>query len=696
MSKHISQAIFRPKAFPGESPGSILLRFSGAVFEKPTTALSAFGLNDGELCQLMRKFWRGDTTILSQIADLSDWQLEPYVLAKSNSRCHRDWMSTRHVSVCPDCAQEGHLPVTHDLKTVDTCAKHGLKLLTHCPHCTKPISWSRPSLTHCKCFKPLDSRIKASQNSLRFAKKVDELVQSRGEKAIDNLMLAKKVLSTRYQLSSDSAAEIALELHDGNTQSLSVFMGRFVQGHPSLNIRAVIAPISDLLSDFGISEDDFIARVAQKQPRLKAAYLPQSYYLTRTELMYALQTTTRVTSDLWTKNLHSQQVDGKGVELASLLTFYAHFVGDSAIQPQGNHRTLRELQAATKKPYSHFVSGIIDGNYKAVTAIQESGLPDVKIEFDLSTRDSIPTGYLTQRETEAYLHLYGVAVTSARQAGLLRAKAQPDRWNRYLYERSSVDHFMKNYVTCGQLAKQLSTSAKPLKRKLEYLGINPISGPDIDGTTLYIFATKSIKGLTKAQLAIAEREYRGVGRKGADAPRPDKRRWMTAKDVTSLLQVSNQKLKYLTRVTPLVEGVPETSSSKATRYFKRDSAEKAKAFIDSLVPIDELVRSTGLSRQKLLRRIRLLIRDAVITINKTNFVTPNDAQRFLSHSRDYWCADTAAEFLGCKRFDINNWRKMGVLDAIPPTDRNFVGTPHLYLRTEIEKFRRYQQHIPPR
>lgn len=696
MSKHISQAIFRPKAFPGESPGSILLRFSGAVFEQPTAALNAYGLSDGELCQLMRKFWRGDTTILSQIADLSNWELEPYVREKSLSRCHRDWMSTRHVSVCPECAKEGYLPVTHDLKEVDTCAKHSLTLLTHCPHCTKPISWSRPSLTHCKCFKPLDSRIEASQNSLRFAKKIESLVQGRDEKAIDNLLLAKKVLSTRYQLSSDSAAEIALELHDGNTQSLSVFMGRFVQGHPPLSIRAVIAPISDLLSEFGISEDDFITRVAQKQPRLKARHLPHSFYLTRTELMYALQTTTRVTSDLWEKNLYPQQVDGKEVELASLLAFFGHFVSDREIQHQGNHRTLRELQAATNKPYSHFVSGIIDGNYKAVMAIQESGLPEVKIEFDLSTRDSTPTGYLTQRETEAYLHLYGVAVTSARQAGLLRAKAQPDRWNRYLYERSSVDHFMKNYVTCGQLAKQLSTSAKPLKRKLECLGINPVSGPDIDGTTLYIFATKSIKGLTKAQLAIAEREYKGAGRKGPNERRLDRRRWMTAEEVTSLLQVSSQRLKYLTRVTPLVEGVPETPSSNSTRYFKRDSVKRAKAFIDSLVPIDELASSTNLSRHKLLRRIRLLIRDAVITINKTSFVTPDDAQRFVSHSRDYWCADTAAKFLRCKRFDINNWRKIGLLNAIPPTDKNFVGTPHLYLRTEIEKFRRYQQHIPPR
>ena len=684
MTKDVRQAIFRPKARPGESPGSLLLRFSGAIFEQPASALRAYGLSDGEITHLMRKCWRGDTQLLSKIADLSDWKLESFIQEKANSRDHREWMSTRKVSVCPGCADECFLPAIHDLKNVDTCAKHGLTLLTHCPHCSKAISWSRPSLTHCKCLKPLNHRIPASKNSIRLSKKVEELVRDSNSKAIDNLLSFKNVLSYRYQLPSVVAADITLELTDGNMQPLVVAMGRFAQGHKQLNIRAIIAPIRTLLSCFGVSDNEIIARIAQRRSRLKPVELAESFYLNRKELTYALQTTSRSTPDIPGRKFSSGRKSREVISLTSLLDFYGHFSSKITNQGYDNGRTLRELQAATKKPYSDFVSGIVNGTYKPTTAIGESGLPSVIMNYDLSSREGVPTGYLTQRETEAYMELYGVAVTSARQAGLLHAKAQPDRWNRYIYKRGDVDFFMRNYVTCGQLAKRFSTSAKPLKRKLEYLGINPVSGPEIDGTTLYIFAIKDVSHLTKAQLDIAENEYTGVGRKGPEAQRLDEKRWMATKEVISLLQVSSQQLQYLTRVTPLVEGVPETPSPKTTRYFKRDSAKKAKRFIDSLVSIDELARSTNLSRNKLLRRIGQLFKGAVITINKTSFVTPDHAQRFVSHSRDYLCADTAAEFLDCKKSDINNWRRMGLLNAIPPTDENYVGTPHLYLRKDIE------------
>ncbi len=687
MRKMATDLVFRPKGRSNESPGSILLRFSGAIYEQPTTVLQAQGIDVRDLADLVRQFWRGDTQVLAQIADLSEWNLLPAIQEKATGRSHRDWLSANAASVCPQCAADGLLPASHDVREIDTCTLHGLQLLTYCPHCEERISWSRPSLTHCKCHKALDKLIPASQSSSQFAQAIENFLQNNQESDITRLIFHRRLLMERYGLTAEIAAEATLELMKYNTDMLTRSMARFSLGHPKLNIRAVIAPLKPIFEALDIDSSEMISKILLKRTQVKAWSLPDTYYLTRKDLIFALQTTPKTTNEILSSHFKSYNNDLRRISLEAAETFFNHLETTNIAIVSNNYPTLQEIHAATKKPYSELVGAIIAGQYKPTSSMGEFGLASIRIDYELGTGRDIPEGFMTQREVECFTNLYGVAITAARESGLLKASTQPDRWNRYLFKKADIEHFIQNYITCGQLAKRLATSPKTLKKKLEYLGIVPVCGPDIDGTALYIFKSSVVAGLTKSQLRLAEEHYNGAGRKGPSERSLNTEFWMSASEVIEFLNVSGNQLTYMTRKTPLVEGKPEFAPA-TKRYFKRDSVIKTKSFIQTLVTIDALSESTHLGRKRVLRRLKSLIKDVVVVINNIDYVPFEEAERFKAHCRDYWCSQTASEYLDCSRFDINNWRRLGQLDPIPSTDPNYIGTPHLYLKEQIVEFRR--------
>lgn len=97
------------------------------------------------------------TLILRRQADsLSDLRGPIANLAQLNApdKGHlpiRYW-NTRKPKFCPNCLGESaHWKASWDLVFTVACEKHGLLLLDQCPKCQKPLSWDRPHLTKCTC-----------------------------------------------------------------------------------------------------------------------------------------------------------------------------------------------------------------------------------------------------------------------------------------------------------------------------------------------------------------------------------------------------------------------------------------------------------------------------------------------------------------------------------------------------------------
>lgn len=79
----------------------------------------------------------------------------------------RYW-NTRRPRFCPCClAESPHWRASWDLVFTVACDEHGHQLHDQCPQCQKPLSWDRPHITKCACG--FDLREAAAESAPEFA-----------------------------------------------------------------------------------------------------------------------------------------------------------------------------------------------------------------------------------------------------------------------------------------------------------------------------------------------------------------------------------------------------------------------------------------------------------------------------------------------------------------------------------------------
>ena len=89
----------------------------------------------------------------------------------------RYW-NTRRPRFCPCClAESPHWRASWDLVFTVACDKHGHQLHGQCPQCQKPLSWDRPHITTCACG--FDLREAATENSPELAMQLAREIELR-------------------------------------------------------------------------------------------------------------------------------------------------------------------------------------------------------------------------------------------------------------------------------------------------------------------------------------------------------------------------------------------------------------------------------------------------------------------------------------------------------------------------------------
>jgi hypothetical protein len=89
----------------------------------------------------------------------------------------RYW-NTRRPRFCPCClAETPHWRASWDLVFTVACDKHGHQLHDQCPQCQKPLSWDRPHITTCACG--FDLREAAAESAPEFAMQLAREIELR-------------------------------------------------------------------------------------------------------------------------------------------------------------------------------------------------------------------------------------------------------------------------------------------------------------------------------------------------------------------------------------------------------------------------------------------------------------------------------------------------------------------------------------
>jgi hypothetical protein len=305
----------------------------------------------------------------------------------------------------------------------------------------------------------------------------------------------------------------------------------------------------------------------------------------------------------------------------------------------------------------------------------------------MKSNNDAPKGYMTLSSVVAQLDSYEEAVRGARDAGLLPATHQRSCNNRYLFAENDVEDFHKKYALIGELARETQYQPMRLSDRLRELGVIPVAGPFEGNSPVSIFRRSDINDADlKGALKITNYATNS-GRKPKSTSRFDSETWATGQEVAAELDIPLAQLHRITRHDLLVKGVPRVRGSQRRYYYRRDSVETTKDFLNKAVDINDLSKQLNTNRKKLISRYLYLLKAEPIKVGSKSLVPEKDANTLLSHYRNYLDAQAAATYLSTTRHQIGNWKKASRITPIPPDDDNYIRSPQLFRLSDITRLK---------
>ncbi|PZR12907.1 MAG: hypothetical protein DI532_12110 [Azospirillum brasilense] len=120
--------------------------------------------------------------------------------------------------------------------------------------------------------------------------------------------------------------------------------------------------------------------------------------------------------------------------------------------------------------------------------------------FGRTRRDTIDEGMISFKDVLGRLGVTRNSVSEMMSAGLFEG-IDPDgrqRQGNRLVPLSAVIYFERNYILLPEIARRMGVPWQRLAKRLEDLGMIPVSGPQVDGRTRLVFRRNEAEAVIKA------------------------------------------------------------------------------------------------------------------------------------------------------------------------------------------------------
>lgn len=290
---------------------------------------------------------------------------------------------------------------------------------------------------------------------------------------------------------------------------------------------------------------------------------------------------------------------------------------------------------------------------------------------------------------EVAKHL-GIGVTNTHfliAKGIVKIRRQAVKGHYDLrISKSAVDLFNSTYVLPAKLARQFDTTSTRLTNLLISHGVNPISGPKVDGGKQYVFRKTDIKQIDLGAIWRAS--------ESEQISRLNERKLIDARHAAKILDTDESSVLDLAErgILKLHRHVPSSRHKADGPFFSMFTIEKYKArTVDysGLVSFTVAAEMLGVSVATLYRYIpKKLLQVALDEGEGRRYSRLKDVERFIEDRNNlrqqYITTAEVASICKVSKNSVNAWVGAGLLKPVsgPRTD----GLVHrLYLRSDVEK-----------
>ena len=552
--------------------------------------------------------------------------------------------------VCPMCIAEKRVPEADwDLVLHTACTHHSLRLVTHCPACTKPLQWHRSQVGCCPCGFELQNCSPTSVGkALRFGDQ-QELMRVA-------VLVAFELADAAGTLRLDALRELPIEALD--TKVLVAANA----------LRAGRENLSALLRSIAKRRAEQNAALGQRWPLLP--------------VLMGVKDETAV-SDWLRANVEGLSDHTGGAELSIETLSLAETavlldVSEHVVKQRCTTGQLRKLADRTGQTPMLICARSI------AAYLREPSPPAAPQQV------ALPDGLVTVTEAASQLNIYPDAIRRVIKAGLLTG--QKGVGTQVLLRSESLRHCQLEYVFVKELAAAWATNHTNLAERLMAVGIQPVSGPSIDGGLVYLFRRAEVNDEVRQSVCSLTGYATRAGRKLAGKQEKQLAGYLTAQQVADDLGISTQQVARLVANGHLEESRPDGITSNRRYISERALATYRDRFHDNrdLLTMEQAAAELELTVAQVNTRYLMTGELRVVTDGITRYVLRSEVNQIRERLQNLVSAADASKLLGAPRYYLNNLVKIGQLEpANPESLKPKTGYPvrHYFRRQDIEELK---------
>lgn len=658
-------------------------------------------------------------------------------------------IKTAHV--CTACLLDAsYARALWDIALVNGCAKHAMALTGHCPRCAAPLKWARREVATCGACgfdlrvavqKPLDTTGQQNLKSiLEFLTMPGDTFTVYGHRFTKASCF--HLLSFIWHFVNDdlSSSSPALELPTDSTRAPETItqVWKIFHDHQKLEalIRNHLTHLSQLMPALGMN-----AWALRLQERLKSRQFRVPDFNVVRKMVECVANTvmpTMLPVGDKTASLSDQQLFSPK-QVAFILGLHAGIVDstegmrffskEGCYVPSANsisttelNRLFMEIHALVEPTIEETVSigelvnqGTLSRLGKTIWDLLveirarriQIAAWDNKQPFStaLVLRKSLDQflghrkqhdGFLSVVQVAQQLGTYADAVYRLVKAGKfqLQEKVLQRSSKQLCATADEVNRFNAQYVLAGTLAKQFGVNATNFADKVRDAGIEPISGPGIDGGLVYVFSRAELAAVDLAAIAASREYHSRSGRRKAhvDTPRSafSHLDLVESREVAARLGISVQRLGQLVKA-GWVHCVDHANQLGNRRVFERRVVDEYCTRYrenNAWLPINTVATLFAETQRLFERNWTYTGRLNTSTDGLAVYLHKPDVEDALRLNQNMLTSRQSQRLIGIDRATLANWHRLGRISPVsgPGIDRytNFLYARHAVLAMQAE------------
>lgn len=415
-------------------------------------------------------------------------------------------------AVCPRCIQDfPYLKRIWSLRLISTCHLHGCLLVHHCRECVLPLDLNRPAPHLCRCSFDL-RQAPAEHGEIIIAKSMHDIVDSGDQKCLntlcENFLALERFFSAREKPYTDE--QLNCLVAQGRPAILAYMVSHIASRvdieHPRVALASLLRS-PGYMHDLAVSVLREISNIVI--PSVANRPIEGTFDQAESAAALGLSKSTYVLRLHHAKLIEVQKFELLPSRIKYLKSSIDALLRKLWVPTNDRNVTIRQRPLVEKIP--QLISDILLSPSISAGYDLDKGLCGLRRmdRQNINGTNTLCENLLTVEQAANQLNVYPKIIRSLLHKRYLNGEKVLYQGRRIFISKEQIVNFNEKYAFVGALARSIGASRTQFIHYLTSHEIRPISGPGIDGLSVYLVARVDIAHLDLAQLRIKRTSSRG-------------------------------------------------------------------------------------------------------------------------------------------------------------------------------------------